>query len=69
MGKQHEKIGPDLANWIAGQRVFFGGTAPLTAGGHINTSGKGGEAFRVLGPLEVAHQDCTGSGAESAASK
>jgi hypothetical protein len=49
------------------QRVFFVATAPLSADGHINCSPKGGDSFRVLGPLGVAYQDYTGSGAESAA--
>ena len=35
--------------------------------GHINNSPKGGEAFRILGPLAVAYQDYTGSGAETVA--
>lgn len=67
MSKQRESIDSELADWITQQRVFFVATAPLSADGHINTSPKGGEAFCVLGPLEVAYQDYTGSGAETAA--
>lgn len=67
MSKRHEKISPELEAWIARQRIFFVGTAPLGQGGHVNISPKGGESFRVLGPLEVAYQDYTGSGAETAA--
>lgn len=67
MGKQLESIDPELAAWIARQRLFFVATAPLTPNGHINTSPKGGEAFRVLAPMEVVYQDYTGSGAETAA--
>ena len=67
MSKQLADIAPDLAEWIARQHVFFVGTAPLARDAHINVSPKGGEAFRVLGPLEVAYQDYTGSGAETAA--
>jgi hypothetical protein len=67
MSKQYENIEPDLASWLAAQRVFFVATAPLSRDGHINASPKGGEAFRVLGPLEVVYRDCTGSGAETAA--
>ena len=67
MSKQHERIDADLAAWIGLQRVFFVATAPLSADGHINSSPKGGEAFRILGPLEVVYQDYTGSGAETAA--
>lgn len=67
MSKQRDNIDSDLAAWIAKQRIFFVATAPLSPNGHINTSPKGGDAFRVLGPLEVAYQDYTGSGAETAA--
>lgn len=67
MSETHEKIEPGLADWIQQQHVFFVATAPLSARGHVNTSPKGGEAFRILGPMEVAYQDYTGSGAETAA--
>jgi hypothetical protein len=67
MSKQREDIDAELAAWIGKQRLFFVGTAPLSSSGHINTSPKGGEAFRILGPLEVVYQDYTGSGAETAA--
>ncbi len=67
MSKVHENIEPDLAGWIAQQKVFFVGSAPLSGNGHVNVSPKGGEAFRVLGPLEAAYQDYTGSGAETVA--
>lgn len=67
MSKQFENIDGELAAWIARQRLFFVATAPLTLDGHINASPKGGEVFRVLGPMEVAYQDYTGSGAETVA--
>jgi hypothetical protein len=67
LSKRFEKIDPELATWIAQQHVFFVATSPLSAGGHVNVSPKGGNAFRVLGPLEVVYQDYTGSGAETAA--
>jgi hypothetical protein len=67
MGKPIEAIDADLAKWIAAQHLFFVGTAPLAAEGHVNISPKGGDAFRILGPREVAYQDYTGSGAETAA--
>jgi hypothetical protein len=53
MSKQFPDISSELADWISRQRVFFVATAPLSAEGHVNASPKGGEAFRVLGPLEV----------------
>jgi hypothetical protein len=67
MSKSLPSIDSDLATWIAGQKIFFVGTAPLSADLHINISPKGGDSFRVLGPMEVVYQDYTGSGAETAA--
>jgi len=67
MSKHYENINSELASWIAEQRTFFVATAPLSRDGHINLSPKGGDAFRVLGPLEVVYQDYTGSGVETAA--
>lgn len=65
--KLHPEISPKLRDWIAQQKLFFVGTAPLASDGHINLSPKGGDAFRVLGPLECAYLDYTGSGAETIA--
>ena len=67
MSQTHQEIDPELTAWIGAQRLFFVATAPLSKDGHINNSPKGGESFRVLGPLEVAYQDYTGSGAETCA--
>jgi hypothetical protein len=67
MSKMHENITPEISTWIREQRVFFVATAPRASDGHINVSPKGGDSFRVLSPLEVAYQDFTGSGAETAA--
>jgi len=67
MSKQLKAIDSELATWIGRQRIFFVATAPLSRDGHLNASPKGGDSFRVLGPREVAYQDYTGSGAETAA--
>lgn len=67
MGNILEEITPELHQWMAQQKMFFVATAPLSADGHINTSPKGGDAFRVLGPRQVAWLDLTGSGAETIA--
>lgn len=67
MAKRFDGIDDKLAAWIAAQKMFLVATAPLSAAGHVNLSPKGGEAFRILGPTEVAYQDYTGSGAETAA--
>jgi len=55
-------------NWIRRQRMFFVGTAPLSAEGHVNVSPKGPiESLRVLGARQVAYLDLIGSGAETIA--
>lgn len=67
MGKIFEGIDDKTAAWIREQRGFFVATAPLSEDGHINCSPKGGDSFRVIGPMTVAYQDLTGSGAETIA--
>lgn len=67
MSKQLPNIDGELGEWIGRQKIFFVATAPSDLDQRINMSPKGGDSFRVLGPLEVAYQDYTGSGAETAA--
>ena len=67
MGKIYEQISDELTFWIKKQKVFFVATAPLSTGGHINCSPKGGDSFRIVDPLTVVYQDFTGSGAETIA--
>ena len=67
MGKLYDGITPELADWLAKQRLFFVATAPLGAEGLVNCSPKGMDSFRVLGPREVAYLDLTGSGVETIA--
>jgi Pyridoxamine 5'-phosphate oxidase len=68
MGKVHEHIDERLRAFIEAQQVYFVGTAPLAAEGHINVSPKGHrDTFAVLDSHTVAYLDLTGSGAESIA--
>jgi hypothetical protein len=68
MGREYEVIDEHLRGWIAAQPLFFVGTAPLDADGHVNVSPKGpGGTLRVLGPRTVAYLDVVGSGAETVA--
>lgn len=67
MGKVYESITPALASWIGQQHLFFVATAPLAANGHVNTSPKGLDCLRIVGPHQVAYLDVTGSGAETIA--
>jgi hypothetical protein len=72
MGKVYPELNERLRKFIGRQSVFFVATAPcLTAdgeGGHVNVSPKGYRGtFAILGPLQVAYLDLTGSGAETIA--
>ena len=68
MGRVHDGIDDHLREFIDRQAVFFVGTAPTSAGGHVNVSPKGVRGtFAVLGPHRVAYLDLTGSGAETIA--
>ncbi len=67
MGKILPEITPELAEFIRAQPMFFVGTAPLDASGHVNLSPKGLDSFRVLAPDRVAYLDLTGSGNETSA--
>ncbi len=68
MGRQYDTIDEHLAAWMARQELFFVGTAPLEAEGHVNVSPKGPiGSLRVLGPTTVAYLDIYGSGAETIA--
>src|SRR5919202_4556245 len=68
MGKVFDAIDEKLAAWIARQRLFFVGTAPSGADGHVNVSPKGPiGSLRVLDQHTVAYLDVIGSGAETIA--
>ena len=68
MGRVYEGIDERLAAWIARQPLFFVGTAPAGADGHVNVSPKGPiGTLKVLDPLTVAYLDKVGSGAETIA--
>jgi hypothetical protein len=62
------EIDQKLRDWLLAQPVFFVGTAPLSADGHVNLSPKGMDGtFAVLGPRCVGYLDYYGSGAETIA--
>jgi hypothetical protein len=67
MGKSFEALLPEHENFIAKQHIFFVGSAPLSAGGHVNLSPKGHDVLRLLSANEVAYLDLTGSGNETSA--
>lgn len=67
MGKTYTKIEPELARFIAKQKMFFVATAPLAAEGHVNVSPKGLDSLRLLDDQTVAYADLVGSGIETIA--
>jgi hypothetical protein len=67
VGKVYDGIDDDLATWLTAQPLWFVGTAPLSADGHVNVSPRGHDTFSVLGPQRVAWVDYTGSGIETIA--
>jgi hypothetical protein len=68
MGQVYAGIDEQLERWIGKQAMFFVGTAPLDADGHVNVSPKGPiDTLRVLGPTTLAYLDVVGSGAETIA--
>jgi hypothetical protein len=68
MAKVFPEIGDGLRAFIEAQPVFFVGTAPSGADGHVNVSPKGGRGlFRVTGPHGFSYVDLTGSGIETVA--
>jgi hypothetical protein len=67
MGQATDTIGPEVAEFISRQAMFFVGTAPLSGEGRVNVSPKGLDTFRVLSPNRVCYLDLTGSGNETAA--
>jgi hypothetical protein len=68
MAKTFEEVDETLRRWVARQRMFFVGTAPLDGDGHVNVSPKGPiGTLRVLGPRRIAYLDYSGSGAETLA--
>ena len=62
-----DEIDHRLRAFLESQHMFFVGTAPSGAEGHVNVSPKGIDSLRVLGPKTVAYADYTGSGIETIA--
>jgi predicted pyridoxine 5'-phosphate oxidase superfamily flavin-nucleotide-binding protein len=68
VGKVYERIDDHWRGWIAKQPMFFVGTAPLDADGHVNVSPKGPiGSLKVIDDHTVAYLDVVGSGVETVA--
>jgi hypothetical protein len=64
MARFHNKLTPELRDFVVRQHVFF--VASAAANGRVNLSPKGMDTFRVLDDNRVAYLDLTGSGNETA---
>ena len=68
MARLYQEIDEHWRDWIAAQPMFFVGSAPLDADGHVNVSPKGPiGSLRVIDPHTVAYLDVYGSGSETIA--
>jgi len=68
MARVYDRIDEHHRAWIERQPMFFVGSAPLSADGHVNVSPKGPiGSLRVLDDHTVAYLDVSGSGAETIA--
>ena len=67
MSKTYDALDEKLIAFIGRQKMFFVASAPLSDEGHVNLSPKGLDAFRILGPNQVAYADLGGSGIETLA--
>jgi hypothetical protein len=68
VGRTYDGIDERLERWIGVQPLYFVGTAPLDADGHVNVSPKApADTLKVLDPRTVAYLDYVGSGAETIA--
>ena len=64
MSKQFDRLSLSHRTFIAAQRLFFVATAAPS--GRVNTSPKGADSLRVLGPNQIIWRNSTGSGNETA---
>jgi hypothetical protein len=68
VAKVFDGITDQIRGWVSRQAMFFVGTAPLAADGHVNVSPKGPiGSLAILDDHTVAYLDVSGSGAETIA--
>lgn len=54
MSTVYDELNEKLIAFIGQQKMFFVGSAPLSASGHVNVSPKGYDSFRVINSKRVA---------------
>jgi len=67
MGKLFTGVAGELRAFVEAQHMFFVGSAPLSAAGHVNVSPKGLDTLRIIDPATIVYLDHVGSGAETIA--
>lgn len=67
MGSFFKSIDDKHRSFISKQQIFFVGSAPLSAEGHVNVSPKGLDCFRILSDNKVGYMDLISSGNETSA--
>jgi hypothetical protein len=68
MAKVFDGITDHIRTWVSRQPMYFVGSAPLAADGHVNLSPKGPiGSLAIIDDHTVAYLDISGSGAETIA--
>ena len=65
MGETYSQLNDKLIAFIRRQKLFFVGTAPLSAEGSVNLSPKGYDSLAIIDRNTVAYLDLGGSGIET----
>ncbi len=65
MSQSYETLDDKLIAFIRRQKIFFVGTAPLSAEGSVNISPKGYDSLAILDERTLAYLDLGGSGIET----
>jgi len=65
MSNTYPQLTPKLLTFIRRQKMFFVGTAPLSAEGSVNLSPKGYDSLAVIDERTLAYLDLGGSGIET----
>ncbi|HLO01795.1 MAG TPA: pyridoxamine 5'-phosphate oxidase family protein, partial [Symbiobacteriaceae bacterium] len=67
MAKKFPAMTPEQIAFIEHQKIFFVGSAPLSADHRVNVTPKGYDCLRVLSENRVAYLDGSGSGNDTSA--
>ena len=65
MANSYDQLNDKLIAFIQAQKMFFVGTAPLSATGSVNLSPKGYDSLAIIDERTIAYLDLGGSGIET----